>query len=70
MSVKLYFLRSYLDYFLKNLGDLSEELGEHFHQEIRIREEHYQTRSNLNFLANNCCAWKKEIFTEAIRWIE
>ena len=30
MSIKLYFLRSHLDYFPKNCGDLSEEQGERF----------------------------------------
>ena len=34
MSVKLHFLRSHLDCFLKNCGDLSEKQGEYFHQDI------------------------------------
>jgi len=33
MSIKLHFLYSYLDHFSENLGDLSDEQGEHF---IRI----------------------------------
>ena len=42
MSIKLHFLQLHLDYFPKNFGDLSEEQGEHFHQNICIMEEHYQ----------------------------
>ena len=35
MSIKLYHLFSHLDYFSENLGDVSEEQGERFHQDIR-----------------------------------
>ena len=39
ISVKLHFLQSHLDYFPNNCRDLSEELGECFHQDIHIMEE-------------------------------
>ena len=42
MSVKMHFLRSYLDYFLENCGDFSEEQGEHFHQDISDMEKRHQ----------------------------
>ena len=42
MSIKLHYLKSHSDNFLKNLGDVSEEQGEQFHKDIKIREEHYQ----------------------------
>ena len=51
MSVKLHFLRLHLDFFPKNCGDLSEEQGEYFHQDIRIMEEGYQGWWDVNFLA-------------------
>jgi hypothetical protein len=35
MSLKLHFLHFHLDYFLENLGDLSEEQGERFHQDVK-----------------------------------
>ena len=38
-SVKLHFQLSRLNYFPKNCGDLSEEQGECFHQDICIMEE-------------------------------
>ena len=54
MSVKLHSLQSYLDYFPKNCGDLSEEQGEHFYQDIRIMEERYQSKWGVNFLTDYC----------------
>ena len=51
-NVKLHFLLSKLYSFPKNCGDLSEEQGEHFHQDSRIKKEHYQGRWNVNFLDN------------------
>ena len=60
MSVKLHFLRSHLDYFLKNYGDSGEELGEHFHQDLLIMEERYQGRWDVNFLADYCWCLKRD----------
>ncbi|GBP06198.1 hypothetical protein EVAR_3559_1 [Eumeta japonica] len=42
MSIKLRYLHSHLDYFPESLGDLSEEQGERFHQDIRTMEIRYQ----------------------------
>ena len=36
MSIKLHYLHSHLDKFPDNLGDVSEEQGERFHQDIKI----------------------------------
>ena len=49
MSVKLHF---HLDYFSKSCGDLSEEQGERFHQDIHILEERDQGWWNVNFLTD------------------
>ena len=38
MSIKVHFLHSHLDYFPANLGDVSEEQGERFHQDIKEME--------------------------------
>jgi hypothetical protein len=35
MSLKLHFLHSHLDYFQENIGFLSEEQGERFHQDLK-----------------------------------
>ena len=54
MSDKLHFLWSHLNYLPKNCWDLSEEQGERFHKDIRIMEERYQGRKDVNFLADYC----------------
>ena len=48
MSVKVHFLHSHLEYFPENLGALSEEQGERFHQDIKIMQKRYQGRWNVN----------------------
>ena len=60
ISVKVHFLWSHLDYFSKNYGDLSEEHGERFLQDICIMEECYQSRWDVNFLADFCCCLKRD----------
>ena len=35
MSIKVHFLHSHLDQFPKNLGDVSDEQGEGFRQDIK-----------------------------------
>ena len=39
MSINIHFLSSHFDYYPDNCGDLSEEQGERFHQDIRVIEE-------------------------------
>ena len=52
MSNKMHFLFSHLDRFPENLGDLSEEKGERFHQDIHTMEERYQGHWNANRMAD------------------
>jgi len=42
MSIKVHYLHSHLDKFPENLGDVSEEQGERFHQDIKCMEKRYQ----------------------------
>ena len=44
MSLKLHFLHSHLDFFPDNLGNVSEEDGERFHQDIQVMEKRCQGR--------------------------
>ena len=46
MSLKLHFLHSHLDFFRDNLGTVSEEHGERFHQDIQVMEKRYHGRWN------------------------
>lgn len=54
MSIKLHFLHNHLDYFPANLGDLSEEQGERFHQDLRTMEQRYQGYWNAHMMADYC----------------
>ena len=54
MSIKPHYLFSLLDYFSENLGDVSEEQGERFDQEIRTIEERYQGRWDSHMMADYC----------------
>jgi hypothetical protein len=54
MSLKLHFLHFHLDYFPKNLGDLSEEHGERFHQDVKEMERRYQGRWDVSMKADYC----------------
>jgi len=44
MSIKVHFLFSHIENFPENLGDVSDEQGERFHQDIKIMGESYQGR--------------------------
>ncbi|EFN78917.1 hypothetical protein EAI_12044, partial [Harpegnathos saltator] len=54
MSLKLHYLHSHLDFFPDNLGDVSEEQDERFHQDIKEMERRYQERWNATMLADYC----------------
>lgn len=54
MSLKVHFLNSHIDYFPENLGAVSEEQGERFHQDIKEMERRYQGRWNVNMIADYC----------------
>ncbi|UYV74727.1 hypothetical protein LAZ67_12000719 [Cordylochernes scorpioides] len=42
MSIKVHYLHSHLDKFPDNLGAYSDEQGERFHQDMKVKEERYQ----------------------------
>ena len=52
MSIKIHFLFSHLSSFPENLGSVSDEQGERFHQDIKIMEERYQGRWDVNMMAD------------------
>ena len=54
MSFKLHFLNSHLDYFLENLGAVSEEQGERFHQDFKEMERRYQGQWDTNMMGDYC----------------
>ena len=57
MCLKMYFLHSYLDLFSPILGEVSDEQGERFHQDISVLINLYQGRFDANIMgvsANIC----------------
>ncbi|GBN79706.1 hypothetical protein AVEN_11883-1 [Araneus ventricosus] len=61
MSLKFYFLHSHLDFFPENLGSVSDEHHELFHQGISIMEAHYRGKWNPKMLADCCWTLKRYI---------
>ena len=58
MNIKLHFLHSHLACFSENLGDVSDEQGEHFHQDISDMEIRYQGRWDATMHADYCWSIK------------
>lgn len=54
MSLKLHFLHSHLEFFPENLGMVSDEQGERFHQDIQLMERRYQGFWNASMMADYC----------------
>lgn len=54
MSLKVHFLNSHLDYFPENLGAVSEEQGELFHQDIKEMERRYQGKWSVTMMTDYC----------------
>jgi hypothetical protein len=54
MSLKIHFLHSHLDFFPDNLGAVSDEHGERFHQSIHVMEQRYQGHWDTAMLGDYC----------------
>ena len=54
MGIKVHFLFSHLNKFPDNLGAVSDEQGERFHQDLMAVEERYQGRWDRHMLADYC----------------
>ena len=52
MNIKLHYLKSHPDNFPENLGDVSEEQGERFDKDIKIKKKHYQVRLDGHMMAD------------------
>ncbi|UYV69287.1 hypothetical protein LAZ67_6003116 [Cordylochernes scorpioides] len=61
MSLKIHFLHSHLDFFPDNLGAVSDEHGERFHQAISSMEKRYQGKWSPAMLADDCWALKRDL---------
>ena len=52
MSLKIYFLHSHLNFFPSNLGAVSDEHGERFHQDITKMRSNYQGKWNTGMMGD------------------
>ena len=61
MKIKLHYLKSHAGKFPQNLGSISEEQGERFHQDIKTMEECYQGRWDSHMMADYCWSLKRDV---------
>lgn len=61
MSLKIHLLDSHLDFFPEHLRSVSDEHGEHFHQDISVMESRYQGRWSAAMLADYCWTLQHDI---------
>ena len=61
MSLKIHFLESHLDFFPENLGEVSDEHGERFHQDIMAVKKRYQGKWTSSMLADYCWTLKRDV---------
>ncbi|UYV81448.1 hypothetical protein LAZ67_20001231 [Cordylochernes scorpioides] len=60
-GTKIHFLHSHLDFFPDNLGAVSDERGERFHQDISSMEKRYQGKWSPGMLADYCWTLKRGV---------
>ena len=61
MSIKMHYLFSHIDRFPENLGAMSDEQEERFHQDIKEMETRYQGRWDAAMMADYCWTLKRDI---------
>ncbi|UYV72105.1 hypothetical protein LAZ67_9001826 [Cordylochernes scorpioides] len=61
MSLKIHFLHSHLDFLPDNLGVVSDEHGERFHQDTSSMEKRYQGKWSPGMLADFCWTLKRNV---------
>jgi hypothetical protein len=67
MSLKLHFLHAHLDRFPANLGAVSDEQGERFHQEIAKMEKHYKGLWTASMMGDYCWMLLREDARKPLR---
>jgi len=60
MSIKMHFVFSRLEKFPENLGAISDEQGERFHQGSMTTEGRYQGRGAHHMLSDYCWSIKRD----------
>ena len=65
MSIKVHFLNSHLEQFPDNLGAVSDEQAERFHQDIKVMEERYQKRWDIHMMADYCWSIQRKMLCKS-----
>ena len=60
MSLKIHFFHSHLDFFPSNHGDVSDEHGERFHQDISPIEKRYQGKFSPSMMGDYCWSLQRD----------
>ncbi|UYV82386.1 hypothetical protein LAZ67_21001904 [Cordylochernes scorpioides] len=68
MSLKIHFLHSHLDFLPDNLGAVSDEHGERFHQDISSMEKRNQG-SQVSIIDSEKCNVLKENWDDALKFL-
>ena len=68
MSLKIHFFHPHLDFFPTNMGEISDENNERFHQEIKKMGNRYQGRITINMLADYSWFLQRESDTMYKAW--
>ena len=63
MSTKMHHLFSHIDQFPENLGAMSDEEGDRFHQDIKEMEARCQGRWDAAMMADYCWTLKRDILS-------
>ena len=61
MIIKMHYLFSHMDRFPENLGAMSDEQGERFHQDIKKMETRYQECWDSAVMTDYCWTLKRDI---------
>jgi hypothetical protein len=68
MPLKIHFLHSHLDFSPQNLGAVSDEHGERFHQDIAVMEKRYQGKWSVNMLSDYCWSIIRDVPETNYKW--
>jgi len=61
MSLKIHSLEFHLDFFLENLGEVSDERSERFQPDILAVKKQYQGKWTSSMLADYCWTLKRDV---------
>ena len=66
MSLEVHFLASHLHFFHENLGDVSDEHGDRFYQDIAVIEKRYKGKWSVGMLADTVGQYSEIVLSRSI----